>query len=83
MGFTFGFGFGLGAKVCPGAGVNPGARVGDGPLGFGLGVLYGFGAGVGRFLQTGVRQHGSLGSVSRVHPAGTCGYLAHLSNIKQ
>lgn len=86
----YGVGFTDGACVTPGAGVGfkpglgvdwpgryVGASVGNG-LGFGLGACVTPGAGVGKFLQTGTRQHGSLGSVSSVHPAGTFWYWAHL-----
>lgn len=76
----FGVGLGLGAGVISGASVCPGGRVWPGArVGFGLGVLLGSGAavtdgaGVGMFLQTGTRQHGSLGSVSNVQPSGTTG----------
>lgn len=70
----YGVGATDGAGVIPGAnvGFRPGARVDKG---------LGFGASVGRFLQTGTRQHGSLGSVSNVHPAGTLVYWAHLEKF--
>lgn len=77
IGFTDGAGvmFGAGVGFTPGAGVTFGLGFGE-RVGFGFG--FGFGASVGRLLQTGTRQHGSLGSVSKVHPAGTLWYWAHL-----
>ena len=63
---TYGVGLGAGVFIGLGDRVWPGAGVG---LGCGLGL----GAGVGWLLHLGTLQQGSLGSVSRVQPAGTLG----------
>lgn len=79
-------GAGVGAAVFTGFGAlvdtpGTGAMV-DTPgkgVTYGLGVRFGFGAGVGAInWQYGFWQHLSIGSATMLHWAGTFGYLAHL-----